>query len=51
MDSLDDLTAEELELIRQYTDWALDEAARELLDMLAQRFCWDRGLARREEEP
>lgn len=51
VDSLDDLTAEELELIRQYTDWALDEAARELLDMLAQRFCWDRGLARREEEP
>ncbi len=44
LDGLDDLTAEELELIHQYTDWAFDEAERELLDILAQRIRRDRGI-------
>lgn len=40
----DDLTAEELELVHQYTEWALDVAAREVLDMLAQAIRRRRGL-------
>ncbi len=37
MDSLDDLTMEELEQVVKYTDLVLDEAVKELLNMLAER--------------
>lgn len=43
VDSLDDLRPQELDLIREYVDLAFDEAARELLDMLAARIRRDRG--------
>ncbi len=43
LDSVDDLTAQELDLIREYVGLAFNEAARELLDMLAARIRRDRG--------
>ncbi len=44
LEGIDDLTAQERSLIREYVDLALNEAARELLDMLAVRIRRDRGL-------
>lgn len=38
-----DLTPREFDLISQYTDSALDEAACKLLDMLAARIRQERG--------
>ncbi len=46
MERLDDLTAEEFDLIREYVDSALNEAARKLLDMLAARNRRDREIDR-----
>ena len=46
VERLDDLTAEELDLIREYVDSALNEAARKLLDMLAARIRRDREIDR-----
>lgn len=43
LDSLDDLTPQERDLIREYVDLAFNEAARELLDILAARIRRDRG--------
>ena len=40
--SLSDLTSEEICLIRQYADWALNEAQRALLDALTARIRRDR---------
>ena len=37
VDCLDDLTTEESEQVRKYTDLALGEAVKELLNMLAER--------------
>ena len=39
---LADLTAQEISLIRQYADWAFNEAQRALLDALAARIRSDR---------
>ena len=51
LDSLDDLTAQERDLIREYVDLAFNEAARELLEVLAARIRRDRGTYRDEDEP
>lgn len=51
LDGVDDLTARERDLIRQYVDLVFNEAARELLDMLAVRIRSDRGTYRAEDEP
>lgn len=37
MDSLDDLTMEELALVVKYIDLVLDEAVKELLNKLAEQ--------------
>jgi len=50
LDSADDLTSQERSLIRQYVDLALNEAARELLDILAVRIRRDRGTYSAEDE-
>ncbi len=44
LDSVDDLTAQELDLIREYVDLAFNEAARELVDMLTARIRGGRGI-------
>lgn len=51
LDSADDLTSQERSLIRQYVDLALNEAARELLHILAVRIRTDRGTYSAEDEP
>lgn len=51
LDGVDDLTSQERGLIREYVDLALNEAARELLDMLAVRIRSDRGTCSAEDEP
>lgn len=51
LDSLDDLTAQELDLVREYVDLVLNEAARELLDMLAMRIRQDRGIGTQTDRP
>jgi hypothetical protein len=51
LDSLDDLTAQELDLVREYVDLVLNEAARELLDMLAVRIRQDRGIGTQTDRP
>lgn len=51
LDGVDDLTAQERSLIREYVDLALNEAARELLDMLATRITSDRGICSAEDGP
>ena len=43
VNSLDDLTGREIELIRQYADMVSDTAARELIDVLAVRIRRERG--------
>jgi hypothetical protein len=43
VNSLDDLTGREIELIRQYADMVSDTAARELIDVLAVRIKRERG--------
>ncbi len=43
VESLDDLTGREVELIRQYADMVFDTAAREFLDVLAARIRRERG--------
>ena len=51
LDGVDDLTPRERDLIRQYVDLVFNEAARELLDMLAATIRSDRGTYRDEDEP
>lgn len=53
LEGVDDLTARERGLIREYVDLAFNEAARELLDILAVRIRRDRGTysASAEDEP
>ena len=43
VNSPDDLTGREIELIRQYADMVFDTAAREFLDMLTARIRRERG--------
>ena len=43
VNSRDDLTGREIELIRQYADMVFDTAAREFLDMLTARIRRERG--------
>ncbi len=43
VDSLDDLTAKERNLLHQHADMALNEATRELVDALATRIRRERG--------
>ena len=43
VNSLDDLTGREIELIRQYADMVSDTATRELIDVLAVRIRRERG--------
>ena len=43
VNSLDDLTGREIELIRQYADMVSDTAARELIDVLAVQIRRERG--------
>lgn len=51
LDGVDDLMPQERDLIRQYVDLVFNEAARELLDMLAARIRTDRGTYGVEDEP
>ncbi len=51
LDGVDDLTGRERGLIRQYVDLARNEAARELLDILAVRIRSDRGTYSAGDEP
>ena len=43
VDSVDDLTAKERSLLHQHADLALNDAARELIDVLAVRIRRERG--------
>jgi len=43
IESLDDLTGHEIQLMREYADMVLDTAAREFLDALAARIRGGRG--------
>ena len=44
LDSVDDLTAQELDLIREYVDLAFNKAGRELVDILTARIRRGRGI-------
>ncbi len=44
VDRLDDLTVKERSLLHQHADLALTKATREVVDALATRIGWERGL-------